>query len=282
MALQFSCAGCGKKYSVDEAYAGKKTQCKACGAALQVPQLPEPDAPDLFGMDHDDDDVVVPRSSEVIRRGGSSRGDEDGNGGVPIWIFAGGGVIALLVLVIGIVMMNGSKPAEAPRPVGNEDTKAETLEVAAEPVTEALSRQRNRHHPHRTWKVKADPSPSAFTLGSDLKWAIEIPDSFSQDDVIFPSTPSPFVLLGGNHNQEQRREVWDLRGPTREGTLPGHVETSKPMALEPLMGPISQRIRTPSRARRISGVYRMGSGPSASPMASPSPTQWILSVPTSS
>lgn len=37
MAVEFACADCGRKYRVDEAYVGKRTQCKGCEAVLTVP-----------------------------------------------------------------------------------------------------------------------------------------------------------------------------------------------------------------------------------------------------
>jgi ubiquitin-protein ligase len=35
--IDFNCNGCGRSYSVKEEFAGRKTRCKVCGAALVVP-----------------------------------------------------------------------------------------------------------------------------------------------------------------------------------------------------------------------------------------------------
>ncbi len=55
MAIAFVCA-CGKKYSVPDTVAGKRTQCKSCGAAVTVPTLPV--EADFETVDDDDFDLV--------------------------------------------------------------------------------------------------------------------------------------------------------------------------------------------------------------------------------
>ncbi|MEO6808423.1 MAG: hypothetical protein ABI353_04855, partial [Isosphaeraceae bacterium] len=49
----------------------------------------------------------------------------------------------------------------------------------------------------------------------------------------YPSTPSPFVALGGNGDERQRREVWDLRDGKRVGGLIGRLDLNRPLALSP-------------------------------------------------
>jgi hypothetical protein len=50
MAISFSCA-CGKKYSVDDSLAGKRTRCPACKAALVVP-APPPSEEEIVEVAH--------------------------------------------------------------------------------------------------------------------------------------------------------------------------------------------------------------------------------------
>jgi hypothetical protein len=38
--IDLTCGNCGKKYRVDEQYAGRKTVCKGCGSALTIPTAP--------------------------------------------------------------------------------------------------------------------------------------------------------------------------------------------------------------------------------------------------
>ncbi|MDG3007802.1 HEAT repeat domain-containing protein [Paludisphaera mucosa] len=61
MAITFSCASCGKRYSVDDALAGRRVRCKACAQTTTVPQAPlatarDADAPPPAGW-YDDDDI---------------------------------------------------------------------------------------------------------------------------------------------------------------------------------------------------------------------------------
>lgn len=42
MPVEFACE-CGKRFSVRDEFAGKRTKCPACGAGLVVPELPKPE-----------------------------------------------------------------------------------------------------------------------------------------------------------------------------------------------------------------------------------------------
>jgi hypothetical protein len=42
MPIEFACE-CGKRFSVRDEFAGKRTKCPACGAGLVVPELPKPE-----------------------------------------------------------------------------------------------------------------------------------------------------------------------------------------------------------------------------------------------
>src|SRR4051794_6370458 len=45
MSIQVGCEGCGKIYTVDDRFAGKKAKCKTCGAVMTVPGGAKPAAP---------------------------------------------------------------------------------------------------------------------------------------------------------------------------------------------------------------------------------------------
>ncbi|MEO6807686.1 MAG: hypothetical protein ABI353_01050, partial [Isosphaeraceae bacterium] len=74
------------------------------------------------------------------------------------------------------------------------------------------------------WKVQADPAPEPISFPAGQPLNIPIPEMFGNDDVVYPSTPSPFVALGGNGDERQRREVWDLRDGKRVGGLIGRLD----------------------------------------------------------
>src|SRR4051812_14514613 len=45
MSVTATCGDCGKRYRLDDKYAGRRMRCKGCGGAVEVPQLTEGDAP---------------------------------------------------------------------------------------------------------------------------------------------------------------------------------------------------------------------------------------------
>ena len=45
--IHFACSGCGKKFAVPLAYAGRKANCKTCGSPIIVPQPPESTASEI-------------------------------------------------------------------------------------------------------------------------------------------------------------------------------------------------------------------------------------------
>src|ERR1700744_320422 len=58
MSISFSCDSCGKSFTVDDKFAGKKGKCKQCGATMQIPNgaTPQPapsSAPASRGVDRE-------------------------------------------------------------------------------------------------------------------------------------------------------------------------------------------------------------------------------------
>ena len=50
MAIKYACA-CGRKFSADDKYAGRRTRCARCGAEFEIPRLPASDiASDRGGL----------------------------------------------------------------------------------------------------------------------------------------------------------------------------------------------------------------------------------------
>jgi hypothetical protein len=69
MSITFTCPACSRRFTLDDRLAGKRGQCKSCGAAIRVPTLNEP--PDLYGLD----DLSPPASEKP-----TAFGDDDGPG----------------------------------------------------------------------------------------------------------------------------------------------------------------------------------------------------------
>ena len=219
MVLEFLCPGCEKKYTVDEALSGKQVRCKACDTIMRVPQAApvKPVAPDLFGMGDDDTTEEVAgnrrgRSSTSARKHAARRSRrKQRRADLDLYRRRRGSLF--LVLVIGIIATRGSKPIDEPGPDG--------AEVAQ---TGVAKKRVPRVGP--PWNLKADPGPEPFKLGAEVfEWTVEIPEAFSQEAIVYPSTSSPFVLLGGNDAPNHKRELWDLRGPTLVSVLSGRHAT---------------------------------------------------------
>ncbi|HEX8202570.1 MAG TPA: WD40 repeat domain-containing protein, partial [Isosphaeraceae bacterium] len=87
--------------------------------------------------------------------------------------------------------------------------------------------------PRTAWHLQADPAPDPPQFPADLALSIPVPEAYGSDDVVYPSTPSAFVILGGNSTPAQYREVRDLRTGTSVGRLAGRLEVADPMALSP-------------------------------------------------
>jgi hypothetical protein len=62
MKIPVTCASCGKRYEVDDAYAGKRGKCAACGARMTIPgeEHSASSEPDAYQLDaaHDSEDAT--------------------------------------------------------------------------------------------------------------------------------------------------------------------------------------------------------------------------------
>ena len=68
MAIDFSCPGCGKNYTLPDKFAGKRATCKKCNSSVQVP-APSDDVFQLSEKDlelTDDDLEVVPETPDLF------------------------------------------------------------------------------------------------------------------------------------------------------------------------------------------------------------------------
>lgn len=121
-------------------------------------------------------------------------------------------VFALLLYGVGWVREVGQRraPVAAARP---RVAKGRAPEVAA-------------------WRVVPDPPPSPPGIQAGQEVEIPIPASFpSGPEVIYPTTPSPFVAVGRNGGPDEVREVWDLRTNQRTASIRGNL--GRLLALSP-------------------------------------------------
>ncbi len=238
MSIQFECDHCGRSYQVSDSLAGKRVKCKGCEAPITIPKPSANDlVDDAFGFgDGDEGDVVeavLPRASRGTRQPGDSSG-------VPVALLAGGGA-GLLVVVLGAVFLLSGRakpPIEPAAPLQAEPVVAEAPVPEAPPaVAPAVATAPPVVAPGGfatgAWGVAPDPLPQAIAFPPLEKLAIQVPNAFAGERILYPTTASPFVILGGNDADDQYREVWDLSSGQAVGRIFGKMQGGKPYALSP-------------------------------------------------
>jgi dienelactone hydrolase len=133
MSISFTCSQCGRSYTVDDAFAGRKVRCKPCGAEMRIPspsssgrQPPADESPpeDLYGL-ADTEPALPPRAPQAGTnlptsdswskpKARSKEKEKAGAGSSSTKAKAGGGaaLVFVAVLVFRIVLrMNRGDPA---------------------------------------------------------------------------------------------------------------------------------------------------------------------------
>jgi hypothetical protein len=87
-------------------------------------------------------------------------------------------------------------------------------------------------HGERAWRVKVDPPAEPFEIDPNKKILATIPKN-SAGDVIFPDCPSSIVAVGSNHTPREIREVRDVQGNRRLGSVRNSVIANARLALSP-------------------------------------------------
>jgi hypothetical protein len=80
------------------------------------------------------------------------------------------------------------------------------------------------------WTVKPDRLSGSMELKIDPKASIEVP---ARGEVMYPSTPSKFVVVGENRQPNDVRELWNLQTMKREGAIQGKLDHSQKIAISP-------------------------------------------------
>ena len=114
MSISFGCDQCGKRYTVDDSFAGKRVKCKGCGTSLKIPAAARPmaeDEVDPYGVDEAAASPPVRAGERVIPRGGGSR--QPVAAGVPPWVWLAGGAASLVVVAVVVAIAFSSGPGRA-------------------------------------------------------------------------------------------------------------------------------------------------------------------------
>jgi WD40 repeat protein len=81
------------------------------------------------------------------------------------------------------------------------------------------------------WDVQADPPAQPVSLDDVKDIAITIQANYDSHNVVLPTAPSPYVVIGRNHDQNESRELWDLKQKKMVARVRGKVGIEKPLAL---------------------------------------------------
>ena len=260
MPIQFPCPRCGKVYQVNDEHAGKRIKCKACETIIPVPGASGPKSapasskaprpaptppPDLFGLDElADGDKGEPVATLQPVRGRSRSSSSSGDNSYTILFVMGGVGLIVVLIIVGLLFLVGpSSQKKGPKVARNRDSGESASASSGSSGSEAPGADSRftsggaKAASLALWQVKIDPAPADqnVAISPETFRAIKVPEAYASPDssVIFPRTPSPFVCLGGNDADSQKREVYDLRNGNVVGRLMGKIDLHDPIALSP-------------------------------------------------
>lgn len=84
------------------------------------------------------------------------------------------------------------------------------------------------------WKVKVDPTTVETRVDSSKPITLKFPKGATNEDILYPASPSVFVALGANSGFSPTREIWNLATKAKVGTINGDFARGWPvLALSP-------------------------------------------------
>jgi hypothetical protein len=252
MPFKTPCPHCGATCKLTDQARGKRVRCGGCSETFVVPGRS-----DEGYVGEDDRPARKPgpgirreRSLEppvkAVARSRRQRDEEDEDdyeedtprrrkaagrmSPVVLGSIIGGGVLALL-LGLGLVLWLGGK--------GEESTEPKPTPIAGNPIQPGPGQgnpprgnrpgqpgQPGGGNPPRpgparaVWKVVVDPAPGGQPLAEIPNLALPVKVG---NDVLFPTSPSPFVAIGQNSGTRDSRVLYDLRTGQPAGTLRGKL-----------------------------------------------------------
>ena len=240
MPIQVACSECGKRYRFPDERAGDTVECKECGVDIEIPG----------GRSRGEKKKKKQASSGV------GAGVLIGGGAGAVVLL---GLVAFLFMGRGqppvappnVPAVNNGQPIAANPgvPPANNAVPANPAapgttppHVAANPVIPPANAAANGpaagagfskppatttgptqgFKPVKDWKVAVDPLPEPLVLDDAKKFNVKTVDGYLQDNfVVYPETPSPFVLVGQNGSNKESREVWNLVTGAKTGVVKG-------------------------------------------------------------
>jgi len=248
---------CGKAFAARDDLAGKRVKCPACGGVLAIPSAldVEPLDDDPLGLGGVDLSAAGlggrPAPAAAGRPGGSlpkspaPRASESHNEKLLLICAAvGGGAVLLLALLVGSMLFSKSpdqQTAQTPTTESASSTPAATSAVETPPAVAPASSATPATPPAsasasasagtggKKWQVQLDPPPAPVDWPAKLSANLSVP--YGSDIVLYPDTPSPFVVLGLNILGGKDVQLWDLLTQKKAGQLEDAVHSGNPVAL---------------------------------------------------
>lgn len=197
-------------------------KCKVCGARINV-----------AGADAEDQDLPesTRQTSGKHGRKGSKRSKSKGGNNQQTLLVAGIGVasvLAVVALLIFLFTRGGQAPGGADVAAGGQPVAAAGSEV---PQTTNSAAAVNAAPVAPGWQVQVDPPSVDFTWPEEVKLTIPIP---AGDGLLYyPSTRSPFVLLGATAHESAGAQLWNLATGKPVGQIRDKPALSNLRAISP-------------------------------------------------
>jgi WD40 repeat protein len=130
----------------------------------------------------------------------------------------------------------GSRPHEPPRTTVANVPKIKPSTAASTPTTPSSPPMAARPEPAHHWEVQPDPPPDPLPANWDGRFRIRVAATATllEHHIVYPKTPSPFVVVALQERNKEWREIWDLSTGQLHYTLRGHdIPPTAPVALSP-------------------------------------------------
>jgi WD40 repeat protein len=263
MPIQVACEECGKRYRYSDERAGQTVECKACGSDIEIPG----------GRQRAGKKKKTKKSSglpvAVLAGGGFAALAVIGllalllsnrkQAALPTPPGAVTGEQALAAnpaqpppaIIVPAIPGTPSTPANSgtippdlasqPNPANPTPATSPVAPPAnTKPVVSGAasgfrqSKKAKGFKPVENWKVSVDPSPDAVVLDESKPFKIKTATGFSVESVIsYPTTPSPFVLVGQEVGSKDPMELWNIVTGTKAATIKGPKTGGRDCGISP-------------------------------------------------
>jgi predicted Zn finger-like uncharacterized protein len=243
MPSRTTCPDCGAAFQLPDNLQGKKVRCPKCKETFTAPRLQDPrDIPladdDLYGRPSrrpgDKRPTAASERRTVRRRDDDDDEEQAQSGSSPPWLLIGGagagGVLTLLVVVLlvwrAMQPPNAAGP-EVPGPLAGQNPPPQpgnNPPVNPQPAVNPADGGQPAPGPAAGWKLAPDPAKDPLAAVAPV--SIPLPGF---DEVVYPTTPSAFVVLGYINGKPSL--LWDLAAGKKVGELPGTVGLLGPTVL---------------------------------------------------